>query len=237
MAQWHDILRFATSYSEANPDRDGADHAIGYVKEALAIVKEKFPGEELQNQVEGLAAYGQSLWRFSGLQRWRYRLTEDEHDLEEAVKTAEEALDYLQRARRQGGFPKPGLLAQAHLLSMLLLRMRDEDRMRPDQEGHQRAVLEIKEKSGDSPLEASWLRWYQALALVDAGDKDSAIQLAQSTVAKDAQLGTKPENWEIGRRQYALLRRFIEQYSPHFRDPALVGVVAQVLQSASRSNN
>lgn len=236
MAGWHDILRFATSFSEANPDREGADQSIAFVREALGAIRTEFPDERLENQVEGLAAYGESLWRLSGLYRWRYRLTEDEHDLEEAVKTAEESLDFLERARRQGGFPKPGLLAQAHLLSMLLLRMRDGDRMRPDQEGHHQALLEIKERPGDRPLEASWLRWYQALALVDAGDKESATQLAQSTVAKDAQLGTKPENWEIGRRQYALLKRFIEQYSPHFRDPALVGVVAQVLQTASRSD-
>ena len=42
------------------------------------------------------------------------------------------------------------------------------------------------------------------------------------------------ENLEIGRRQYVLLRRFIEQYLPQLRNPSLVGHVAQVLQARRR---
>lgn len=232
-AGWHDILRFATSYSEAEPNLAGADLALGYANEAMDIVRREFPDHDLQTNADGLTAYGEVLWRISSLRRWRYRLTADPADLEEAVRTCEESLVNLGRARTLGGLPKPGRLAQAHLLCMLLLRMRDGDRMRPDRERHQQAVLDIKEMHQDGAIELSWLHWYKALALADAGDRDTATQVAQKTMAEDAQLRSNPDYWEVGRRQYVLLKRFIEQYSSHFRDPGLVGAVSQVLQSAS----
>ncbi len=231
-ADWEDILRYATSYSEEHPDLRGAERAIGLAREALEVIRNRFPPEK-QGEVAAQVAYGESLWRISSLQRWRYQLTADMADLDEAVRTCAESLEHLRRARLLGGLPRPGRLAQVHLLSLLLLRIRDGDRMRTDKERHQQAVLDVKALPDDDPIEVSWLRWYQALALADAGDREGATQLAQRTVAEDAQLRTNPEYWEVGRRQYTLLRRFIEQYSPHFRDPAIVGVVTQVLQSVS----
>jgi hypothetical protein len=231
-ADWEDILRYATSYSEEHPDLRGAERAIGLAREALEVIRNRFPPEK-QGEVAAQVAYGESQWRISSLQRWRYQLTADTADLDEAVRTCAESLEHLRRARVLGGLPRPGRLAQVHLLSLLLLRIRDGDRMRTDKERHQQAVLDVKALPDDDPIEVSWLRWYQALALADAGDREGATQLAQRTVAEDAQLRTNPEYWEVGRRQYTLLRRFIEQYSPHFRDPATVGVVTQVLQSVS----
>ena len=231
-AAWDDLLRYATSYSEAHPDLRGADHAIGLAKDALERIRNRFPPDR-QGEVAAQVAYGEARWRISSLQRWRYQLTADTADLDEAVRTCAESLEHLRRARLIGGLPRPGRIAQVHLLSLLLLRIRDGDRMRPDKERHQQAVLDVKALPDDDPLEVSWLRWYQALALADAGDREGATQLAQRTIAEDAQLRMNPAYWEVGRRQYALLRRFIEQYSPHFRDPAVVGVVTQVLQSVS----
>ena len=231
-AEWSDILRYATSYSEAHPDLPGADRAIAVARETLDVIRKQFPAPP-KGDVDALVAHGEALWRISSLQRWRYQLTADKADLDEAVRTCGESLDHLRRARVLGGLPRPGRLAQVYLLSLLLLRIRDDDRLRPDREKHQQAVLDVKALPDDDPLEVSWLRWYQALALADAGDKEAATQLAQRTVAEDAQLRVNPAYWEVGRRQYTLLRRFIEQYSPYFRDPAVVGLVSQVLQSVS----
>jgi hypothetical protein len=41
----------------------------------------------------------------------------------------------------------------------------------------------------------------------------------------------RPGEESSGRRQYVLLRRFIDQYSEWFREPTLIGTVAQALQS------
>lgn len=39
-----------------------------------------------------------------------------------------------------------------------------------------------------------------------------------------------PQHWEIGRREYTLIRRFIEQFMPWLRNHSLVG---QILQAGS----
>lgn len=231
-ADWDDMLRYANSYSEAHPDLRGADHAIGLARDALEVVRQRFPPNK-QSDVAALVGYGEALWRISSLQRWRYQLTNERTDLDEAVRTCTESLEHWRRARMLGGSGRPGRLAQVHLVSLLLLRILESDRMRPDKERHLQAILDIKVLPDDRATEVSWLRWYQALALADAGDRDAATQLAQRTIAEDAGLQADPTNWEVGRRQYALLRRFIEQYLPYFRDPAVVGVVTQVLQSVS----
>ena len=41
----------------------------------------------------------------------------------------------------------------------------------------------------------------------------------------------KDDYWEIGRRQYVQLRRFLEFYAPYLRNPSLVGRISQVLQA------
>jgi tetratricopeptide (TPR) repeat protein len=171
-------------------------------------------------------------WRISSLQRWRFRLTGEDGDLERAVSNCQEALDALRKARVRGGSGRPGRLAQVYLINLLLLRMRDGDRLRPDTERYQPAILELKALPDDDPLEISWLHWYQAIALADAGDRDAAIQLAQKTVTEDAGLKSNPEYWEIGRRQYALICSFIEQYSEYFRDPSILGAVSQIVQAS-----
>jgi len=52
------------------------------------------------------------------------------------------------------------------------------------------------------------------------------------TVIEDAALKQNVEFWQIGRRQYRNLRRFIEQQSTALRNPSTVGLIAQVLQAA-----
>ena len=231
-ANWHDMLRYATSYSEAKPNLPAADRAIELAERALHRVEQQYPADQLGSDGAALFAFGECKWRISSLQRWRYRLTGEADDLEKAVRNCQDSLDALRKARVRGGPGRPGRLAQVYLLNLLLLRMRDGDRMRPDTERYQQAVLELGELPEDDPLEVSWLHWYQALTLADAGDRDAAIQLAQKTVAEDARLKSSPEYWEVGRRQYALICRFIEQYSEYFRDPSILGVVSQIIQAS-----
>jgi len=77
----------------------------------------------------------------------------------------------------------------------------------------------------------SYLGWFQAITLADIGAGEQAQRKALATFTDDAQLRLNPENWEIGRRQYVLLRRFLEQYAPHLHNPTLIGKVSQVLQA------
>jgi tetratricopeptide (TPR) repeat protein len=232
-ADWRDMLRYAASYSEAKPNLPAAERAIELAEGALRLVEQQFSSEHLGSDGSALFAVGECKWRISSLQRWRFRLTGESSDLEGAVRNCQEALDALRKSRIRGGPGRPGRLAQVYLINLLLLRMQDGDRRRPDTEKYQQAVLELREMPDDDPLEISWLHWYQAMALADAGDRDAAISVAQKTVTEDASLKSNPEYWEVGRRQYALICRFIEQYSEYFRDPSMLGVVSQIVQAST----
>jgi hypothetical protein len=62
------------------------------------------------------------------------------------------------------------------------------------------------------------------------GAGDQAQRKALTTFAEDAKLKVDQAYLEIGRRQY-MLRRFLEQYAPHLRNPSLVGQVSQLLEA------
>ena len=96
------------------------------------------------------------------------------------------------------------------------------------------AILAASAQPNDDVKGLSYLGWFQALALADLGQGEAALRKARATLADDAVLRSDAEHWEIGRRQYALIRRFIEQYLPYLRHHGIVGQIAQLLQPSRR---
>ena len=141
------------------------------------------------------------------------------------------SLELMLDARRLGAGPPAGLIAQIRVKVMLHLRIRDQDAHRPDAEQHGQAVLAITpDLSIDDSIALSWLRWYQVIVLADQGHEQDAREKTYEALREDARLN-EFEHREVGKRQYQLLRRFIDQYSEWFREPSLIGTVAQALQS------
>jgi hypothetical protein len=226
-----DLLRFATSYSEAHPSVPGVDRALELAQEALALIRQRHGEAEPEDpaHVEGLAHY----WRrVAGLQHWRWQLTGRGADLETSIASFGAALEGMRKARVLGGFPHPGLVAQAHLKAMLLLRVREGTRERADVEGHRDAIGDLKPEAGDDPVGVSYLSWFQTIALADAGATDASRRKALTTLVDDGRL--MGDYLEVGRRQYTMLRRFLEQNSRVLRNPTLIGAVSQILQAGSR---
>lgn len=224
------LLAYASSYSEAKPDLAGADHAIVIVQEALKNVDQQF--EQNLECREATAAYAECHRRLAGLRQWRWQLSRQAEDLERAVTAFSEAIRYNDRARVIGLLKHPGFLAQSRLKQLVLLRIRDQNVERPDQEGHRDAILALNPKPRDDPKGLSYLGWFQAITMADMGASEQAQRKALKTFANDAKLKTDPQHWEIGRRQYVQLRRFLEQYSPHLRNPSLIGMISQILQAS-----
>jgi hypothetical protein len=139
-------------------------------------------------------------------------------------------LRYMEDACTAGAFDHPCLLAQSHLKVMLLLRFRENDPERPDSERRD-SILGVQAIPGDDARGISYMNWFQVIALADAGSAQQSQQKAISTIASDAQLRNEPNYWEVGRRQYRTMRRFLEQNSRMWRNPSLIGTVAQLLQS------
>jgi hypothetical protein len=152
-----------------------------------------------------------------------------------AIAAMEAALNYAMTAESLGKAPEAGHVAQAHLKQMLMLRVRENRRDRPDGEGHGDAVLRTQiglstNSSADERIEASYVRWYQAIVLADRGEGQRSYDLALANARDDARIIDLEGCQQVSRRQYTSLRRFIEQYSYILRHVELVARISQVLQ-------
>ena len=220
-------VMYASSYSEEHPDLAGTDHALAMVEQVITEVRERFAPADLERSVE----LSDCFRRLAGLRQWRWQRTHEPRDLDAAIEAMGHSLELMVDARRLGMGPPVGMIAQMRVKLMLHLRIRDRDSHRPDGEQHGQAVLALTpELDLDDPMALSWLRWYQAIVLADQGHEQDAREKTYKALREDALLN-ESEHWEVGRRQYHLLRRFIDQYSEWFREPSLLGTVAQALQS------
>ena len=218
---------YASSYSEEHPNLPGTDHAIAMVHEAIADAQKQFAATDVQRSFQLSHGYR----RLAGLQQWRWQQTRETGDLDAAIDALGLSLELMLDARQLGAVVPVGLIAQARVKLILHLRIRDNDARRPDAEQHGQAVLAATpDPRIDDPVSLSWSRWYQAIVLADQGYEQAAREKTYEALREDARLN-ELEHVEVGRRQYQLLRRFIDQYSEWFREPTLIGIVAQALQS------
>jgi hypothetical protein len=222
---------YASSYSEEHGGLAGTDRAIAMVEAVITDVERAYAPSDQSR----LAALAHAHRRLAGLRQWRFQRTASREDLDATIDALATTLQLMLESRRVGGDSPSGLVAQTRVKLMLHLRIRDRDPRRPDSEQHGPAVLaSAVDPSVDDPLALSWLRWFQALVLADQGHERAVQDKVYEALREDALLAS-PEYVEVGARQYVLLRRFIDQYSEWFRDPVLIGSVAQALQSQLRS--
>ncbi len=221
------LLSYAASYSEAHPDITGADHAIKMVEDVMAKVEQQTPPASAEENITLI--YAECHRRLAGLRQWRWELSREAPDLARAIAASADAIRFIDEARMKGELKHPGYLAQSRLKNMVLLRIRDHNLERPDVEGNRDAILALKPQPEDHPVGLSYLGWFQSITLADMGAGDESNNKALKTFATDMTL--KEEYWEISRRQYVQLRRFLEFYAPYLRHPSLVGRISQVLQA------
>ncbi len=243
---YFDFLTYASSYSEAHENIDGANKAIDIVFEARDWIKKKFDIPDITYCVDiedsssrELAKVRAEYFHLLAAQlRWKAILTKNEADVEEVIRTETIAIKYLAEAREKGVFGRAGYLSRSYLQLMLMLRDKERNIERLDTEGYHKAIFQMKPLQNDSPIDISFLNWYQAIALADAGEAEAARRKAITTYAEDAKLMNQSDysaNWEvgqleIGKRQYLTIRRFIERYSSVLRNPSLIGSISQILQ-------
>jgi hypothetical protein len=227
-------LAYSSSYSEEHGTTTGAERAIELVMEVVGALEQEYASE--QESVEAATEYGAAHRRLAGLAQWKWQLTNHPADLDRAITSFAEAIRHTQKARDLGGRSLAGFLAQSRFKHLLLLRIRDQDVERPDVEGHRDAIIALEARSADDPKGLSYLGWFQAIALADLGAGDEAQRKALITFAEDTKLKMQPDCWEIGRRQYMLLRRFLEQFGPYLQNPTMMGRISQVLQAGDMRN-
>jgi hypothetical protein len=224
----HDSQRYATAYSETNPNLRGANVAIGLVQGVLdEQLKAASESDDEGGRTSSLLA--NSYRRLGGLLQWRWELTKAGADVTLAIEALTHALVYMTKARALDEFRQPGLLAQVHLRLLLLLRIRDRNAARQDTEGHHDAILKLSDRPEDQKVSVSYLHWYQAIALADLGADNHANAKALDQLAEDRKLFSEAGCSEIGRRQYVLLRRFLEHSREVLRNPRMMGRIGRHL--------
>ena len=222
-------MMYASSYSETHTNVAGADHALALLDKVVTDI------QNLVADAERAATLAECYRRTAGLIQWRWQLTHEPRDLDAAIEALERALAQGLQARWLASQVPAGLIAQIRVKLLLHLRIHDGDAQRPDAEQHGQAVLTMTvDPVIDDAKARSWLRWYQVIVRADQGHDRDARESTFEALREDARLSDL-DSWEVGRRQYLLLRRFIDQYSEWFREPSLIGTVAQALQSRLES--
>jgi hypothetical protein len=241
---YFDLLTYASSYSEAHENIYGSNKAIEIIFEARDWIKNKFNLPDINSSLDiiddsfskELAKVRAEYFHFLAAQlRWKAILTKDETDFDEAIRTEEVGIKYMAEARAKGAFGRAGYLSRSYLQTMLMLRKKEGNIERFDAEGYYESILQLKPLAIDPPVDISFLNWYQAIALADAGEGETARRKAIITYAEDVKLMGQSDysevgNLEIGKRQYVMIRRFIERYSSVLRHPSLIGSISQILQ-------
>jgi hypothetical protein len=226
--EFEDLLRYGSSVSEEHGDLIHAERGLDVLRRALAMVLPRLEQESPPAGTVRDAFKGQA--KLAGMLAWKWELSGQEQDLAAAVEALQTTDGFAKRLLGDGGMAEIGRVAQVRLRLLLLLRILNGDPDRPDSERLRDAILDLTLRPEHPAREASYLRWYQALALADAGEGERSRELALHTFSEDSailgQLGCE----DIGRKQYTLLRRFIDHYSQVLRHPVLVAHVAQVLQ-------
>ncbi len=224
---FHSVLKYASSISEANSTITGANQAIDKVEATLGKLEARLKKDPKDPQAICQLATGYH--GLAGLWLWRWLLTRSDEDLDQSIERLAAADDYHQRALGSNDDYPLGMVALNKLKLMLCLRVRDENPSRPDTEGYVKQILDL-EPGSEHTEASSYLRWYQAIALADAGDDERASDQAMQNVRNDGELRKTGHYPSIGRRQYSSLRRFLEHWSGQLRNPSAIGSVAKILK-------
>jgi hypothetical protein len=223
-----DLIRYGSAVSECSHDLPSANRGLELTQRAFDRSVSALQGPTVTKEAirEAFKCY-QSL---AGLLLWKWLLTNAPADLDAAVQMLSEVEKFVRSEVIKDECYAIGRVAQMHLRSLLMLRIRDQNRERFDAEGHRDAILRLAPTRCHNPREVSYLRWYKAIAMADAGDAQGMSQTVVNALLEDSKLASTPSCRDIGRRQYTLLRRFIEHHLHVLRNHHLVGQVSRHLQ-------
>jgi hypothetical protein len=227
-----ELLKMASTCYDARGDEQGIKIATGYVKEALKNPRTDGPTSDLRVPTrEEIRALGQS--RLGGLLHYRWELKGERQSLEKAIQAYTAAHKLMEKARSNGNFPYPGMIAHTLLKLLVLYRMRGRSAVNPNR--IRNAVLTITEARDDDQVSISYLHWAQALVLADMGKEHEANEKVIARLAQDAKLTGVSGGLEIGGRQYSTLLRFLERYEEALRNPPIIEQIARHLSLKIRS--
>lgn len=226
-----DTLRYASSLSEVDATSAGIDGAWKILLSGLDMLEPNIsPDDASPKQAKDAAGAHYCAGAFLA---WKWRLSGVDLDLSQAINHLTEAQRWGESTPATEALYSVGQVAYTRLLLVVLLRALEKDTQRPDREHHHETIFRLKPGPGQRPEDISYLRWYKVIALADAGSKHEADALAYQALADDARLVGANEGVDtptVAKRQYRILRRFIENWRHQLCHNDQLGRIAQMLQ-------
>jgi hypothetical protein len=222
-----DFMYYGSAVSECDPTNSGAEAGLRLMDEALSRAGSQPPAKEQLKLHNGIA----------GLLMWKWFLSNKQEILLDAISHLQTAAEAAQEMQRSNDPLPLGGIGKLYLRLLITLRQRDGSKDRRDIERCRDAILALDESKAIDFRDASWVRWYKTIVHADTGREDKVHESILLAVKEDSILMQNKEvlYLEIGRRQYTILRRFIEHNLPYLRHHTLMGYISQALQYASQS--
>ncbi|MDQ0290514.1 hypothetical protein [Oligosphaera ethanolica] len=216
------------------PAIDGVKKGQAMTQRACDIV----PAQDTDKTPAGVEACQvfKAYQALSGLQLWKWLLTHNDADLDKTIDTLRKIEAYIPTVVKTDANYRIGRVAQLHLRLLLLLRLRDASPDRPDVEKHRDEVLRLRPKDNHDPCEVSYLQWYKAITLADIGDEAGVSRAVIEAIRFDERLTMQKNCPDIGRRQYRMLRRFVEHHLNVLHNHSLIGQICRALQMPSEGH-
>lgn len=222
-----DLIRYGSALSEKTRSLAAAEDGLALTQRAFDLVSAR--AQDSAATAEEMRQVFKASQSLSGMLLWRWLLTRADQDLTQAIERLQATEAYVPAWMKKDEGYAIGRVAQLHLRLLFLLRHRDAAPDRPDTEKHRDAVLRLQPTRKHPPREVSYLRWYKAIALADAGDETGVSRAVTEALRADDRLAD-PACADIGKRQYTLLRRFIEHHLDALHHHALLGQISRALQ-------
>lgn len=221
------LLVYASSISEADSSLSGADAALQKMLEAQAELTDSHSPLEHFNTHHNLA----------GLRWWRWRLSEDTADLDFALAHCLDTAIFANQLIASNERTNTGGVALFYLRYLLLLRLREDNRDRPDVEGHRQRVLNIDETQSSCYHESSVLRWTKAITLGDLGGEEEMRRVMMEAGVKDEMAYESAVTNQDRYINHNRTRRFIEDNLEILQHPTLLASLSQHLHRVNQTLN
>ena len=225
-----DLIWYSQAVYNAYPGLMGARKGLEINERARSIARQRV--NDNPNDLQAKQDYSYTTQQVAEMWEWTWRISREKDDLDKAIKEYRDAIRLIEEMQAKGVSIPLGRYAQDLICYTMFLRIAEEDRERPDMEKNFQKVLALKAGSEENHVSASNLRWYQIFVLADMGKDEDVQKRATAAIAEDIKIASKRVVSQVGRRQYTKLRRFLEQYSSHWRDTSLIARVSQILNAA-----
>lgn len=234
--EFEDILNYGSSVSREKRTIQSARDGLEIIEKARELAKQKIEQEPSNTKYQMDISYATQKYGNMLARIWERYDEDDDAEImdviQKVINAYQESIQMIENLLEEKKHPPLGRYAQNLLRLTIFFRIAEKDRNRQDIEKNFHKMLSLEADKDQPEISKSYLRWYKVFALADMGKFDDAQNRAMAATALDTEVKTKDPNSEIGRRQYSLLRGFLEQYSRYWQDPKSIARISQLISYA-----